>query len=123
MRAMNKLVLALLIVFAVPAAWAGEADVVAAKVTRAPDGSYDFDVTVRSRDKGWDYYCDRFEVMSPDGKVLGVRELLHPHEAEQPFTRELNGVRIPSAITRVVIRARHKPRGYDGTTLTLVLPK
>ena len=106
-----------------PAAWAGEADVVAAKVRRTADGSYDFDVTVKSNDRGWDYFADAFEVLTPDGKVLGTRVLLHPHETEQPFTRDLYGVKIPKGIERVVIRARHKPKGYDGKTLTVDLPK
>ncbi len=121
-RAAHLLLALLLLAFA-PVAWAGEADVVAAKVTRARDGAYRFDVTIRSRDRGWDYYCDRFEVLSPDGEVLGVRELLHPHETEQPFTRELYGVHVPPGVTHVVIRARHKPRGYDGATLKVELPR
>ncbi len=105
------------------AAWAGEADVVAAKVRRAAEGSYDFDVTVKSNDRGWDYFADAFEVITPAGKVLGTRILLHPHETEQPFTRELYGVKIPQGVERVVIRARHKPKGYDGKTLTVELPR
>ncbi len=107
----------------VTAAWAGEADVVGAKVRRAADGSYNFDVTVKSNDRGWEYFADAFEVLAPDGKVLGTRVLLHPHENEQPFTRELYGVKIPKGVERVVIRARHKPKGYDGKTLTVDLPK
>ena len=106
-----------------PAAWAGEADVVAAKVRRTADGTYDFEVTVKSNDRGWDYFADAFEVLTPEGKVLGTRVLLHPHETEQPFTRDLYGVKIPQGIERVVIRARHKPKGYDGKTLTVELPK
>jgi hypothetical protein len=102
--------------------WAGEADVVAAKVAKGRDGTYNFDVTIRSNDRGWDYFCDRFEVLTPDGKVLGVRTLLHPHETEHPFTRELYGVTIPPGLKDVRIRARHKPRGYDGKTLTIALP-
>ena len=102
--------------------WAGEADVIRAKVEKGSNGTYDFDVTIRSNDRGWDYYCDRFEVLGPDGKVLGVRTLYHPHETEQPFTRELYGVRIPAGLNKVTIRARHKPRGYDGKTLTVTLP-
>jgi hypothetical protein len=104
-------------------AWAGEADVVGAKVSRASDGSYNFDVTVKSTDRGWNYYADAFEVLAPDGAVLGRRELLHPHETEQPFTRALYGVKIPKGVDRVVIRARHKPKGYDGKTLAVELPK
>jgi hypothetical protein len=104
-------------------AWAGEADVVAVKVRRSAAGQYDFDVTVSSVDKGWDYYADAFEILAPDGTVLGRRVLLHPHETEQPFTRELYGVKIPPGIDRVTVRARHKPRGYDGKTFSVMLPK
>jgi hypothetical protein len=101
---------------------AGEADVIAVKVRTAAPRVCDFDVTVRSVDRGWDYYADAFEVLAPDGRLLGRRELLHPHETEQPFTRELNGVRIPPGIHEVTVRARHKPRGYDGATRKVKLP-
>ena len=105
------------------AAFAGEADVVDVKVRRAAPGVYDFDVTVKSADRGWGYYADAFEVLSPDGTMLGRRVLMHPHETEQPFTRELHGVRIPAGVERVTVRARHKPKGYDGKTLSIKLPK
>lgn len=104
------------------AASAGEADVVDVKVRSAGSGVYDFDVTVRSVDKGWEYFADAFEVLAPDGRLLGRRVLLHPHETEQPFTRDLYGVRIPAGIGRVTVRARHKPKGYDGSTMTVTLP-
>jgi hypothetical protein len=111
------------LLLAAGAAGAGEADVIGAKVRRASDGSYNFDVTVKSNDRGWDYYADAFEVLAPDGRLLGRRVLLHPHENEQPFTRELYGVKIPQGIERVLVRARHKPQGYDGKTLAVALPK
>lgn len=121
LRHAARVLVALALLALARAAWAGEADVVAAKGHRVPGGDFSFSVTIRSRDKGWDYYCDRFEVLSPQGKVLGVRELLHPHETEQPFTREPHGVQIPPGITHAVIRAHHKPRGYDGATLKVEL--
>ena len=109
--------------FAAGGALAGEADVVDVKVRRSAPGMYDFDVTVRSFYKDWDYYAYAFEVLSPDGKLLGRRVLLHPHQTEQPFTRDLYGVRIPSGVERVTVRARHKPKGYGGKTLEVRLPK
>jgi hypothetical protein len=115
--------LAVTLLCAAGVAFAGEADVVGAKAARASDGTWRFDVTIRSNDKGWEYYADAFEVLAPDGKVLGTRVLLHPHEDEQPFTRELDGVRIPAGVDRVILRARHKPKGYDGKTLELRLPR
>jgi hypothetical protein len=102
---------------------AGDADVIGVQIRRNRDGSYDFDVTIRSNDTGWSFYADQFEVLAPDGRVLGTRELLHPHDDEQPFTRDLYGVRIPPGITQVVVRARHKPRGYNGATMTVGLPR
>jgi hypothetical protein len=102
---------------------AGEADVIDVKVRRNSSGTYDFDITVRSVDKGWNHYADAFEVLGPDGKVLGRRVLLHPHETEQPFTRDLYGVRIPAGVAHVTVRARHKPKGYDGETMSVVLPR
>lgn len=104
-------------------AQAGEADVVAATVQRRAVGLYDFDVTVRSRDTGWGRYADRIEILAPDGTVLGSRVLLHPHDDEQPFTRDVYGVRVPAGTERVTVRAHFKPVGFDGATLTVKLPR
>jgi hypothetical protein len=86
-------------------AWAGEADVIDAKVRRSAPHTFDFDVTVKSIDNGAGYYADAIEVLAPDGKLLGRRELLHSHEDEQPFTRDVYGVRIPPRH-----RGRRRPR-------------
>lgn len=117
------LIAVLFFVFTPAPTRAGEADVIAAKVRKVSTGIYNFDVTIRSNDKGWKYYCDRFEVLTTDGTLLGARTLFHPHETEQPFTRDLYNVRIPANVTQVRIRARHKPKGYDGKTLTVKIPK
>ncbi|QUS55165.1 hypothetical protein [Pseudovibrio brasiliensis] len=103
-------------------AMAGDANVVAAKVTPQADSTYRFDVTVRHGDEGWDHYADAWEVLSEDGKVLAVRTLAHPHVNEQPFTRSLSGVQVPAGMDRVVIRARDSVHGYGGETLTVDLP-
>jgi hypothetical protein len=106
---------------------AGEADVIAVKVRPSASGVYGFDVTVRSRDSGWDYYAERFEVLAPDGSVLGTRVLLHPHDDEQPFTRELEGVRIPASIRQVAVRAWMKrgqqPKAAGGASVLVQLPR
>jgi hypothetical protein len=104
-------------------AFAGEADVIDVKVRRAGGGAYDFDVTIRSNDTGWEHYADAFEVLAPDGTLLGQRILLHPHVGEQPFTRDLYGVVVPQGIAEVTVRARHKPKGYDGAAMTVPLPR
>lgn len=103
------------------AVWAGEADVVGAKARLMPDGAWRFDVTVRHKDTGWTHYADRWDVVGPDGNVLGERVLLHPHETEQPFTRSLSGVRIPAGVKRVTLRAHDKVHGLGGREFTVEL--
>ena len=82
--------------FTAAAAVAGPADVESVEVTVTTGGTYRFRVTVRHSDEGWAHYADRWEVRTPDGTLLATRTLLHPHVNEQPFTRELTGVTIPS---------------------------
>lgn len=79
--------------------------------------------TVRSADTGWDKYADAWEVRAPDGRVLGVRELAHPHETEQPFTRSLAGVAIPTDVTAVVLAAHDSVDGWCGMTFTVEVPE
>ncbi len=104
-------------------AQAGEADVVGVEVTPSGDGLYRFDVTVRHADTGWDHYADAWDVVAPDGSVLGTRTLLHPHENEQPFTRSLSGVAVPAGITEVMVRAHDSVDGYGGAEMTVTLPE
>jgi hypothetical protein len=104
-------------------AFAGKADVIDAVASKADDGTYTFTVTVKSDDTGWDKYADRWEVISPDGKVLGTRVLAHPHEDEQPFTREQSGIEIPADTKQVIVRAHDKVEGFGGKELTIALPE
>jgi hypothetical protein len=103
------------------AAWAGEVDVVDARATRAADGSYGFDVTLRHEDEGWDHYADAWDVVAPDGTVLGTRVLYHPHVDEQPFTRSLSGVKVPAGVGEVTIRGHDKMHEYGGKEFPLEL--
>ena len=107
----------------VGSAWAaGDAEVVDARATES-GGTWRFDVTVQHPDTGWDHYADKWDVMAPDGTVLGTRVLLHPHENEQPFTRSLSGVEIPDDITEVLIRAHDNVDGYGEQVFRLELPR
>jgi hypothetical protein len=103
--------------------FAGKADVIDAKASKSGDGSYTFSVTVKSDDTGWDKYADKWEVLTMDGVVLGTRVLAHPHEDEQPFTREQSGIKIPEGVTEVLIRAHDKVEGFGGKELKLLLPQ
>lgn len=113
----------LLIAAAMTGAEAGDAAVVDARVERASDGSYTFTVTLRHADEGWNHYADAWEVLSPDGEVLGKRTLYHPHVNEQPFTRSLAGVRIPEGVEQVTIRAHDSVHGYGGETRVIEIPR
>jgi hypothetical protein len=98
------------------------AHVRAVTVTADGGGTFTFEVTVASTDTGWDKYADAWEVRSPDGAVLGERVLAHPHETEQPFTRSVTGVAIPSDITKVTVAAHDLVLGFCGEELTVAVP-
>ncbi|AOW13708.1 hypothetical protein LPB72_12120 [Hydrogenophaga crassostreae] len=120
--------LLLLAVAACPAlpAWAQVqkfADVVAVKVAERQAGVFDFDVTVSSPYDTPERYADGFRVMSEDGRtVFGVRTLWHDHAGEQPFTRDLYGVKVPGEVGKLVVQARDKQFGWGGGTQTVTLP-
>jgi hypothetical protein len=101
---------------------AGEVDVVRAEAARGADGTYRFSVTLRHDDTGWEHYADRWQVLAPDGSLLGERVLLHPHVEEQPFTRSLAGVAIPPGVSEVVIRGGDLVHGFGGAEMRLRLP-
>lgn len=76
-------------------------------VTAVPSGTtWRFDVTLSHPDTGWDHYADGWRVLDMQGNELGLRVLAHPHVQEQPFTRSLSGVVIPTGTTQVQIQAR-----------------
>jgi hypothetical protein len=117
------IIAATLILAATVGAVAGEADVVGAEAARESDGTWRFRVIVRHADAGWDHYADRWQVETPEGRVLGTRVLLHPHETEQPFTRALGGVVILDDVREVIIRAHDSVHGDGGEVFRLKLPR
>jgi uncharacterized iron-regulated membrane protein len=97
-------------------------DVLAAKVRPSGTDTFDFDVTVSSPYDTPQRYADAFRVMAEDGAVFGERVLFHDHAGEQPFTRDLHGVKIPRAVRIVVVQARDQRFGYGGKTVEVRLP-
>jgi hypothetical protein len=71
------------------------------------------ETTLRHRDTGWEHYADAWRVVDVAGQELGQHVLLHPHENEQPFTRSLNGITIPSDIQIVYVEAHDKVHGWS----------
>jgi len=112
----------LFFLFIVNQSSAGEADVVKVKVVNENGRSYRFNVTVSHDDTGWKHYADKWDVLAPDGSVLGTRTLLHPHVEEQPFTRSLSGVQVPEGITEISVRAHDLVHGYGGKVIGVTLP-
>lgn len=101
---------------------AGEADVTDVKVKKSGEATYIFEATVAHGDTGWDHYADKYDIVDGQGNVLATRVLHHPHVDEQPFTRSLSGVTIPSGIHAVTIRAHDSVHGYGGRTIHIQLP-
>jgi hypothetical protein len=106
--------------------------VVTAAVAARGDGVWQFDVTLAHPDTGWDHYADAWRIEAPDGTVLGLRELAHPHVEEQPFTRSLSGVVLPDGLPtdglppeglpHVLIRPRCLTDGWATEAFVLLLP-
>lgn len=91
-------------------------------VQTSHDGeNWRFDVTVSHPDTGWDHYADAWRVLDREGNELAIRELAHPHETEQPFTRSLSGVKIPKGTTKVKLEARCLVDGWSGEFVEVVL--
>ncbi len=100
----------------------GNADVLYVRAVYNPGTStWTFHVTVSHPDTGWEDYADGWDVLLPDGTVLKpdagspfTRLLLHPHEAEQPFTRSQSGIDIPTGTGKVIVRAHDLIAGFGG---------
>ncbi|MDX2481807.1 MAG: hypothetical protein QNK24_15905 [Desulfuromusa sp.] len=102
--------------------FAGEADVIKVEVDKS-GSTYNFNVTVIHSDEGWQHYANKWDVVSPEGQVLGTRVLYHPHVNEQPFTRSLSGVVINAEISSVIVRAHDLVHGYGGKEIIVELPR
>jgi len=93
-----------------------------AQVEVQANGLYAFSVTIIHNEGGWGHYVDRWEIVGPDGAVLGTRTLYHPHEANVAFTRSLANVQTPIGVREVTIRANCSVDGYGDSELVVELP-
>ena len=55
--------------------------------------------------------------------MLGTRVLQHPHVEEQPVTRTLEGLTLPSSVDRVRIRAHDSVHGFGGAEVDVVVER
>lgn len=116
---MKKILTLVLALLAVPA-FADDALVEHVSVSNVGD-RYTFSVTIRHPDTGWDHYVDAWRIKDPDGNVLGVRDLAHPHVDEQPFTRSLSNVQIPNGVVTVIIDAHDTVDGWSPNSKEITL--
>lgn len=86
------------------AVFAGLPVVEAVNIISLGGDSWRVDVTVSHADTGWDHYANGWRVLDAEGTELGFRELLHPHEQEQPFTRGLT-LTIPPSVSAIRVQA------------------
>lgn len=97
--------------------------VVGATVMTVADGRATVSATLCSAYDTPERYADAWRVLTPDGDVLGVRELLHDHAGEQPFTRRLTSpIEIPDGLDTVVVEGRDLVNGWGGGTVEVPVP-
>ena len=92
---------------------ANEVKVVDVKIHQQNDKTWTFAVTLKHDDKGWDHYANEWQVIGKDNKIFATRTLYHPHVNEQPFTRNLSGVKIPDNIKTVRVIAKDTVHGLS----------
>lgn len=113
--------MALFLFFALTGAALADPPVVKDVTMRQFGNLWTFDVTVLHGDTGWDDYADGWRILDQDGRQLGLRNLAHPHVNEQPFTRSLSGVQIPSHVTAIGIQTRDSIGGWSPRIETFTL--
>jgi hypothetical protein len=102
---------------------AGEPVIEDVVVQPSSAGGYNFSVTVRHEDEGWEHFADKWVILAPDSDtVLGERVLFHPHVEEQPFTRGLRAVLIPAHYKQVRIRVHDRKHRWANTDFVVDLP-
>ncbi len=68
-----------------------------------------------------DDYADGWRIEAPDGTVVATRPLAHPHVDEQPFTRSLRGMVLPTDPNGLRIRTSTSPEGWAAETAPLTV--
>ena len=108
--------------FAVGSAYASPVVIEHASFRTQGGERWSVDVTLRHPDTGWEHYADLWLVETVEGRELGRRVLLHPHETEQPFTRSAS-ISIPANLKTVVVRAGCTVDGVNSAPLIVDLTK
>ncbi len=118
-KAINSLIVFFLCLSA--KAFASETYIEAVQVKKIANGTYNFSVTLKHADKSWEHYANLWQVETLQGELIAKRVLHHPHISEQPFTRSLSGVSIPSELKQVVIVAGCTVEGINSKKVLVKL--
>lgn len=78
---------------------------------------------IRHPDSGWDHYASGWQVLAPDGTVLGFAEITHPHLEGEPIQEELTGITLPDGADHLMIRVRCTLDGWSARFFRLDLPR
>ena len=84
------------------------------------DDSWCFDTSVQHNDQGFEHYADGWEVVDLEGNLLGELQLGHPH-LKQPFTRSKCNIKVPSDVSKVIVRAKCNKHGFGGKPIIVDL--
>ena len=95
---------------------ADPAEIVAAQALAGP-GGWTVSVTLRHGDTGWVDYADGWRIVDEEGRVIGTRDLLHPHVTEQPFTRSLRVEALPDG--PLFVESSTSVTGWSGAPVLL----
>lgn len=98
-----RIIVVFLIVVYSSFSFASEAEIIKAKAEFTSAQKFNISVTLKHADEGWEHFANAWRVYSSDGKLIGERVLHHPHVKEQPFTRTLLGLSIPSDVSEIKI--------------------
>lgn len=93
--------------------FANEVQIIRVDASCSPSNVCRFNVTLNHKDTGWKHFANKWEIYTPDNKLIAKRTLHHPHVNEQPFTRSLSGIKIPKGLDRVIIKAHDSVHGYS----------
>jgi len=104
------------------AVMAGDVSIIKAEL-ESYSGKWTVRVTLKHEDKGWKHYADTWRIVDEKGEVLATRALHHPHDKEQPFSRNQAGVNIPATTSVVFIEAHDKQHGWSPDRLRIDLRK
>lgn len=102
-------------------ALANEVEITKVVAHQASDKTWTFAVTLKHDDTGWEHYANEWQVIAPDNKILGTRTLYHPHVNEQPFTRNLSGIKIPADLESVRVITKDTVHGLSKNAMKVNL--